>query len=81
VATVAKRLKEPTFEEAMAELDTIVLQLETGDTPLEESIEAFEKGVGLVRRLHERLDTVERKIEELVAGGGGEPEPSSVGES
>jgi exodeoxyribonuclease VII small subunit len=60
--TNAEELK---FEEAMAALDEIVRQLEAGDVPLEDSLAAFERGVGLVRLLHQRLDAVQAKIEEL----------------
>jgi len=55
----------PKFEEAMEQLETIVRTLEAGDVPLEESLAAFERGVGLVRLLQARLDAVEEKIEEL----------------
>jgi exodeoxyribonuclease VII small subunit len=56
---------EPKFEEALAELERVVRQLEEGDIPLEESLAAFERGVGLVRLLHTRLDSVQARIEEL----------------
>ncbi len=59
---------EPKFEEAMAELEEVVRRVETGDTPLEESLQAFERGVALVRRLHARLDAVQSRIEELSRG-------------
>lgn len=61
------------FEVAMAELEEVVRKLEGGDVPLEESLAAFEKGVSLVRTLHARLDSVQEKIEQLTAGGRGEP--------
>jgi exodeoxyribonuclease VII small subunit len=56
---------EPKFEEALAELENVVRRLEEGDIPLEESLAAFERGVGLVRLLHARLDSVQSRIEEL----------------
>jgi exodeoxyribonuclease VII small subunit len=58
------------FEEAMAQLEAVVRKLEAGDVPLEESLEAFEKGVSLVRVLHTRLDAVQEKIEELTRAEG-----------
>jgi exodeoxyribonuclease VII small subunit len=61
------------FEHAMAELEEVVRKLEGGDVPLEESLAAFEKGVSLVRTLHNRLDNVQEKIEQLTAGSRGEP--------
>ena len=60
------------FEEAMAQLEDIVRTLEAGDVALEDSLAAFEKGVGLVRVLHARLDAVQEKIEELTRSEKGE---------
>ena len=60
------------FDEAMAALEEIVQKLEGGDVPLEESLESFERGVGLVRTLHKRLDGVQEKIEQLTTGSRGE---------
>jgi exodeoxyribonuclease VII small subunit len=56
---------EPKFEDALAELESVVKRLEEGDIPLEESLAAFERGVSLVRLLHGRLDSVQTRIEEL----------------
>ncbi|MFP6626525.1 MAG: exodeoxyribonuclease VII small subunit [Deltaproteobacteria bacterium] len=55
----------PTFEQSLVELEEIVAKLEGGDIALEESLEAFERGVKMVRGLHKRLDEVQEKIEEL----------------
>lgn len=66
-----KKAVEPKFEEAMAELEEVVRRVETGDTPLEESLQAFERGVALVRSLHARLDAVQSRIEELSRGSEG----------
>lgn len=62
----------PDFEKAMAELEDVVRRLETGDQPLEESLAAFEKGVGLVKALHVRLDAVQTRIDELTQGADGQ---------
>ena len=64
---------EPRFEEAMEQLEGVVERLEAGDIALEDSLEAFEKGVGLVRLLHTQLDAVQEKIEELARSDRGEP--------
>ena len=63
---------EKKFEEAMAELEDVVEQLEAGDVPLEASLAAFERGVALVRLLHARLDAVQARIEELTRNERGE---------
>ncbi len=57
---------EKKFEVALEELEKVVEQLESGDLSLEESLAAFEKGVGLVKYCNQKLTDVERKIELLV---------------
>jgi len=57
---------EKSFETSLAELDDIVAKLETGDLPLEESLELFEKGIKLSRECRSRLTNAERRIEELI---------------
>jgi exodeoxyribonuclease VII small subunit len=58
--------KEPkTFESALEDLEQIVEQLETGELSLEDSLAAFEKGVGLTKYCYQKLDDVEKKIEIL----------------
>lgn len=56
------------FESGMKELEKIVARLESGDLPLEESLAAYEQGVGLVRRLNEKLGEAEKRIEILSRG-------------
>jgi exodeoxyribonuclease VII small subunit len=60
------RTSDASFEERMRELDTIVSRLEQGNLPLEESLSAFERGVTLLRTLHEKLGEVERRVEVLL---------------
>jgi exodeoxyribonuclease VII small subunit len=54
------------FEGALEELESVVEQLESGDLSLEDSLAAFEKGVGLVKFCNQKLNEVEKKIELLV---------------
>jgi len=54
------------FESALEELEQVVEQLESGELSLEDSLSAFEKGVGLVRFCNQKLNEVEQKIEMLV---------------
>ncbi|MBX3298366.1 MAG: exodeoxyribonuclease VII small subunit [Acidobacteria bacterium] len=63
--------KEITFEKALEELEKIVEQLESGDLPLEKSLELFETGVKLSRSCRERLANAERRIELLSRDGDG----------
>lgn len=59
------------FEDGLAELEETVARLESGELTLEDSLTAFERGVGLVKVLNERLAAVERRIEVLTRDGNG----------
>ncbi|MCH7914238.1 MAG: exodeoxyribonuclease VII small subunit [Deltaproteobacteria bacterium] len=61
-----KEQEKKKFEEALGELEEVVEQLESGDLSLENSLAAFEKGVGLVKLCNQKLAEVEKKIELLV---------------
>ena len=54
------------FEESTRRLAQIVAELEGGDLPLERSLQLFEEGVRLARSAQSRLDTAERRVEELL---------------
>ena len=57
------------FESAIAELESIVKQLEEGDMPLDTSLKLFERGVTLSRYCHEQLGAAQRRIEILTERG------------
>ena len=63
--------KEPGFEAALKQLEEIVQRLEKGELPLEDSLAAFERGIGLVRGLAERLAQVEQRVEVLLRSDAG----------
>jgi exodeoxyribonuclease VII small subunit len=63
--------ERPPFEEAMAELETLVRRLEQGELPLEESLAAFERGMALVRSLAARLEDVAQRVEVLLRASDG----------
>ena len=69
---------EKTFESSLAQLETIVRQLEAGDLPLEDSLKLFEKGVALSRECRQRLNEAERRIEILMKDSDGEPTVSEL---
>ena len=54
------------FESALDDLEQVVEQLESGELSLEDSLAAFEKGVGLVKFCNQKLNEVEKRIEMLV---------------
>jgi exodeoxyribonuclease VII small subunit len=58
-----------TFEAALAHLGELVAQLESGALGLSESIDAYERGVTILRRLHEELAAAEQRVSVLVRIG------------
>jgi exodeoxyribonuclease VII small subunit len=68
------------FEAALEDLELVVEQLETGELSLEDSLEAFEKGVGLVKYCNQKLDEVEKKVELLVKDKDGKLQLKAVDE-
>lgn len=59
------------FEDALGELEGIVQRLEKGELPLEDSLAAFERGIGLVRQLAQRLAEVEQRVDVLLKSEAG----------
>jgi exodeoxyribonuclease VII small subunit len=51
-----------TFEQALAELERIVRELENGQIGLEESLTHYEKGVTLLKRCYGQLQQAEQRI-------------------
>ncbi len=60
---------EPSFEEALRRLESIVDRLEEGDMELESALADFEEGVKLTRRCASQLQQAERRIEVLLREG------------
>jgi exodeoxyribonuclease VII small subunit len=54
------------FETSLAELNDLVNRLESGALGLSDSIGAYERGVAILRRLHEQLADVEERVRLLV---------------
>jgi exodeoxyribonuclease VII small subunit len=55
-----------TFEGALEQLEKIVKELESGDLPLEKSLELFEKGISLSESCREQLTVAETRVEMLL---------------
>jgi len=60
------------FEDAMAELEALVTQLESGEQSLEESLQHFERGIGLARHCQLSLKTAEQKVQVLMQQSDGD---------
>lgn len=56
----------PTFEAGLARLAEIVARLESGGLGLSESIDAYERGVAILQRLHTELEAAEKRVSVLV---------------
>ena len=67
------------FEEAIARLEAIVQQLESGGGELDASLKLFEEGMQLARTCEEILGQAEGRIEELL-GDAQEAPPADLSE-
>jgi exodeoxyribonuclease VII small subunit len=81
---VSRDSKEPDFEQALIELESLVERLEHGDLPLDEALRTFERGVALTRHCQACLQSAHQKVEILLKRGGetrAEPfeEPADAG--
>ncbi|HUO21029.1 MAG TPA: exodeoxyribonuclease VII small subunit [Caulobacteraceae bacterium] len=72
--TEAKDVSSLTFEQALAELEAIVQELESGHAPLEQSIEMYERGARLKAHCEARLEAARLKVEKIVVGPAGTAE-------
>ena len=61
------------FEAAVTRLEEIVRAMEQGDLPLEQSLQLFEEGTGLVKSCNQLLSQAELKIAQLMKGADGAP--------
>ena len=59
------------FDDALAELQRTVAELEAGGQPLEGAIALYERGVALQARCEKLLGDAELRVQQLVARAGG----------
>lgn len=65
MAKTPKPVESLNYEDAMAELETIVDALEEGNQKLEEAMSLFERGQALMKRCAELLEAAELKVQKL----------------
>ncbi|MFY1068304.1 exodeoxyribonuclease VII small subunit [Enterococcus sp. AD013-P3] len=65
-------MAQATFEESLQELEQIVTRLEKGDVPLEEALEAFQKGMALSKQCQETLTNAEETLTKMMQDNGQE---------
>jgi|TARA_B110000037_G_C17065894_1_gene483796 exodeoxyribonuclease VII small subunit len=58
------------FEMALQELEALVSSMEDGELSLEESLQAFEKGIKLTRECQTALKNAEQKVQVLLNENG-----------
>ena len=58
-------IEKMSFEKAMAELETIVSDLENGSIELEESIEKYQRGIQLKKHCDQKLKEAKMKIDQI----------------
>ncbi len=66
------------FDDALAELQRTVAELEAGGQPLEGAIALYERGVALQARCEKLLGDAEQRVQQLVARAGGAIETRDV---
>jgi exodeoxyribonuclease VII small subunit len=59
---------ELTFEAALAELEQIVMRMESSELSLDELLSVYERGAQLARHCGRLLDEAELRVEQLDAG-------------
>ena len=68
-----KPIEEMTFEQAMAELEAVVDQLDRGEVALDESIKLYERGALLKKRCEQKLKEAEEKVAAITLDEDGNP--------
>lgn len=66
-------VEEMTFEQAMAELEQVVGQLERGDVALDATIALYERGAALKKRCEAKLKEAEEKVAAITLDADGVP--------
>lgn len=63
---------EPTFEDALKQLETAVETLESGNLPLADALRLFEEGLRASNLCRARLEEAKQRVEVLAAESGNE---------
>lgn len=64
-APAHKPVQDLTFEKALAELERLVAQMESGDLSLEQALAAHKRGLELARFCQSRLEAAEQQVKVL----------------
>ena len=80
-SSTSSEIAAMSFEEALAELEGIVRQLEGGQGKLDDAISAYERGAALKKHCEQKLSEAKAKIEKITlnADGGVSASPVDIG--
>lgn len=59
--------QEPSFEQALEQLEAIIERIERGEVGLERSLAEYERGVELIKRCRGILKHAEQRVEDLTS--------------
>lgn len=71
-------IAELSFEDALAQLEVIVRNLEGGDSALDDAIAAYERGAALKRHCESKLRQAQARVEKISLGADGNAQTSSA---
>ena len=72
---MTRKSSPPSFEQALTELEALVVKMEKGDLSLEDSLKTFERGIELTRLCESTLRQAEQRVRILTAEPSAEAEP------
>jgi exodeoxyribonuclease VII small subunit len=65
---VINEAAEPTYEQALAELEGLVQRMEAGQMPLDQMLDSYRRGAALLELCRTRLAAVEQQVKVLEDG-------------
>ena len=63
---MSKNKKETDFESSLNKLEFLVNKMESGEGTLEQSLNWFEEGMGIIKLCQNELKAAEQRVEELI---------------
>lgn len=77
-AEIPADIAKMSFEDALAQLEDIVRNLEGGDSALDDAIAAYERGAALKRHCESKLRQAQVRVEKISLGADGTPDTEPV---
>lgn len=77
-AEIPADIAKMSFEDALAQLEEIVRNLEGGDSALDDAIAAYERGAALKRHCESKLRQAQERVEKISLGANGGPQAEPI---